>query len=385
MKERLVDPNSEQTHKISIPCSLPGKFFEDIFKRTQEMNSVLYVSTLPSAISDNEKSLYRRLVQPQASNSQYLLRNLLSLSPPKNVNTRRIVKDNLSKRIRKEEKKLSREMINRIIFSDKGHIVSTFKDYLIFDEHKEQLKRFIRLKYSLSKLRELSKNAKDLAPFRFHWKEYKALEKAESLKSRMQKFRTRTDRKEFKEISTLFISSFRYNLAREDLSSSWSILPTSSLMSSLSHDSRKIEDLLKELEQDNSPIHKSKIEEYKTTPKKSVLDNYLTKARIFVGIDDKLKIPVEGVNIESRNIKNPSQIISPLAKHSKKKAIVENVAHTLKQETRTSIEAYRTIIKPRLLGENKTTRGKVQIKQVFLSKEAFNKKLRRNNKRSIKI
>lgn len=423
MREKQTDPNSELTLRISVPRSLPCKFFEDIFKRAQEMNSVLYASTLQSAASDNERSLCRKLARKRTSGSRHL-RNLPAISFCQRIYLQKIIRDNLITRCKLEERKVNTEAISKIIFNDKGHIVSTFKDYLILDELKERLKRFVGARCSVSRLKELIRKQRGSAPFRFHWKEYKALEKAESLKSRMRNFRRRTDKREYREVSTLLANSFRRSLARDDLSSSWSRLPASSL-SSLSGD-RHLEDLLAELAREQSAIRKPNPEEpahrEENSPrqKKLTFDNYLSKVKANspVHINEPRTLLKRHDSAGTRNFEtvNPkSSLQSPphlvksqlrLKDWESSNAMiqikvnigaVENAAHTSRQRSkpRSCIEAYRTIIKPKLLGEKKEKEvavrsnvSNVHIKQVFLSKDAFNKKLRRNaknNKKFIKI
>eukprot|EP00826_Nyctotherus_ovalis_P036406 TRINITY_DN3221_c0_g4_i2.p1 TRINITY_DN3221_c0_g4~~TRINITY_DN3221_c0_g4_i2.p1 ORF type:complete len:418 (-),score=53.78 TRINITY_DN3221_c0_g4_i2:75-1328(-) len=417
MREKQADQNSELTSRISIPRSLPCKFFEDIFKRAQEMNSVLYASTLPSATGDNERSLYRRLTHKPTSDSHHHFRNLPTISFCQRIYLQKVVRDNLITRCKLEERKLNTEAISKIIFNDKGHIVSTFKDYLIFDEFKERLRRFMGMRCSAPRLKELTKKQRECAPFRFHWKEYKALEKAESLKSRMKNFRQRTDRRECKETSTLLGGSFRRSLVREDLSSSRSKFPASSL-SSLG-DERQLEDLLAELAREQSAIRRSNLEEpihrEENSPKqkKLIFDDYLSKVKVNnpAHVNEpktslKRHDSAGARNFETLDPKSslhspPHPVKNQLPSNATIQVKVnigatENVAHTLRQRSkpRSCIEAYRTIIKPKLLGEKKgkevavrSNVSNVHIKQVFLSKDAFNRKLRRNanNKKFIKI
>jgi hypothetical protein len=143
------------------------------------------------------------------------------------------------------------EGINKIIYNDNSHLVALFKDFLIYEDVKELLEIYngVRSKY---KLAELIKEApKNIVLSTYLISQTKAAKQAVKKRNKIRKIKTE-DKEQQGEQSTLFKTDFINNLAKEDLSNSISVLPTTSIECSQSEDVKKIEELLKELNEDKS-------------------------------------------------------------------------------------------------------------------------------------
>ena len=77
---------------------------------------------------------------------------LLKIRPNKNKSFLfKIITKNL-KKYNKLSNQINKEIIHNIVFDEKKRIVSIFKDYLLWDETSEFLKRFYKLKESSSRI-----------------------------------------------------------------------------------------------------------------------------------------------------------------------------------------------------------------------------------------
>ena len=153
----------------------------------------------------------------------------------------------------------NKELMNKIIYNDKGHIVALFKESLIFDEPKEVLSDFYVLCESKSRISVLAKYAKKYSPCLFQLKERRILTKAGEKKEKIKKIKCEEDDEKGDEESTFLRTGFMNSLAKEDLSNSLSRLPANSLECSSDEDCNKIMTLLSELnEKDASVLRKEK-------------------------------------------------------------------------------------------------------------------------------
>jgi len=139
------------------------------------------------------------------------------------------------------------ESINRIIYNDYTHPVSVFKDFLIYDDIKELLTSFYTFKTSRMLLKDLvNERQKKFVCFTFRLCENTIIKKGMMKKEKVKKIKEE-DMKGHESVSTFFCTTFITSLAKEDLSSSISRLPTISLDCADKEDTENIGDLLKKL------------------------------------------------------------------------------------------------------------------------------------------
>jgi len=253
------------TIKITIPVSPPHKFLNHVFAK----NSVPRVSTpvAPGIVTINanrqgEKLLLgtasiQRVYTPQCQLHTIPTRSTIQGKTPSSS----LIKINLNKQIRTTEEETNAENISKIIFDDKCHVVSLFKEYLIFDDIKELLTNWYKITESRKLLKELiPKRQKPLIPFKKHWPAYKIFSKAEDKKAKIYKLKNEKSEKD-EDGSTFLRTAYMNSLAKEDLSNSLSRLPANSLECSNEEDCGKILVLLSALnDKDVSAVRKSRLE-----------------------------------------------------------------------------------------------------------------------------
>lgn len=148
------------------------------------------------------------------------------------------------------------EDIDKIIYNDSAHIVSVFKDYLIYDDVKSLIHRSYRARESKTLLRELIKGKQAKFIVSTFWLcENKAVKKANLRRKKIRRIKEE-DLKRHESESTLFRSTFLSKLAKEDLSNSISKLPTVSLECSCIEDKDRIAELLVEFGDRNPVVSK---------------------------------------------------------------------------------------------------------------------------------
>ena len=146
------------------------------------------------------------------------------------------------------------ENIDKIIYNDYSHISSLFKEYLIYDDTKETLEQFYKIRSTKCLLNELIKNnQRNFISSTFRLCENRTIKKANLRKKKIRKIKNE-DMKQHESESTVFRSTFISTLAKEDLSNSASQIPANSLEHSCSQDTDKIAELLSELDGENKTV-----------------------------------------------------------------------------------------------------------------------------------
>ena len=159
-----------------------------------------------------------------------------------------IIEQSIPRRHKKYYDSYILESMNRIIYNDNGHLVSIFKDYLIYDDSKELLFQYYNHERSIGMLKDLIKrNDKKFIFSTYMLCENKIFKKASVKKAKIRKIRGE-DLKQRADGSTFFGTSFIDEL--EEASSSLSRITTNSFETSI-NEIGKIRDLLLELNKHN--------------------------------------------------------------------------------------------------------------------------------------
>ncbi len=170
---------------------------------------------------------------------------------------RRIVRLNILRQCSKMAAATGTEYINSLVYNDRVHIVTVFKDYLVFDETKEVLTSYCNLEESRTKLRTFTRVARQqYEPWIPALKEHRFLDKAREKKEKIRKIKE-ADKPGSEDGSTFLRTAFMNSLAKEDLSNSLSRLPANSLDCSKEEDCTRIVHLLAALnDRDGSLVRK---------------------------------------------------------------------------------------------------------------------------------
>ncbi len=270
-KLQLEPTKYKKSIRITIPSSSPYKFLNHLMQRTVGIRVSTPLAPNIHSLTSRQQTdkLFidpiahpYRISTPQCQLHSFPTRSSLEKIVPENV-----IKGSLLKACKKAQEEYNTECIEKIIYNDKGHIVSLFKDYLVFDDIKELLVRFFTRKESHKRLRELIAKEKQHRPFQMHWEDYSLLAKAQEKKAKIVKLKNESNGNkqqhagEEEEGSTFLRTAYMNSLAKEDLSNSLSRLPANSLECSNEEDCGKIIGLLSALnEKDVSAIRKSRLE-----------------------------------------------------------------------------------------------------------------------------
>eukprot|EP00826_Nyctotherus_ovalis_P050167 TRINITY_DN6122_c0_g1_i14.p2 TRINITY_DN6122_c0_g1~~TRINITY_DN6122_c0_g1_i14.p2 ORF type:complete len:340 (+),score=77.55 TRINITY_DN6122_c0_g1_i14:1099-2118(+) len=155
-----------------------------------------------------------------------------------------LIRGNLVEKCKKWCELHATENINKIIYNDRAHLVSVFKDHLIYDDSKELLVQYYSHKRSVKALKELARgNERRFVFSTFSLCENKIFKKATMKRAKIRKLESE-NLKRHANASTFFGTTFMNSL--EDVSNSISKINSNSLETSV-NDVRKIKDLLTEL------------------------------------------------------------------------------------------------------------------------------------------
>lgn len=155
-----------------------------------------------------------------------------------------LMRENLARKYKQWCERHATESINRIIYNDRAHLVSVFKDHLIYDDSKELLVQCYNHKRSVRMLKELVReNERRFVFSTFSLCENKIFKKATMKRAKIRKLESE-DLKRHANASTFFGTTFMNSL--EDVSNSISKINSNSLETSV-NDVGKIKDLLTEL------------------------------------------------------------------------------------------------------------------------------------------
>jgi len=239
---------------------------------------------------------------------------------------RSIEKVNLMNSYRVNYKLTQLEYIDKIIYNDNAHIVSVFKDYLIYDDYKSLLNRMHRTRESKTLLKELIKKRQSRFVLSTFWLcENKAIKKANLRKKKVRKIKEE-DLKRHESESTLFRSTFLSKLAKEDLSNSISKLPTVSLECSCIEDKDKIAEILIEFN-DKNPVVNKWLEQKKNKK------NPLAKTKFSVPCTSKRTIKQKKVEVKKRQSKKQVPL-------NKRVMSCETQAASKEQESKRNIKPF---------------------------------------------
>ena len=157
------------------------------------------------------------------------------------------------------------EVINKIIYNDSSHIVSLFKEFLIYEDLKELFQFYNKkheIKHLLDKLTE--NEPKNLIRSTYLINQTNEIKRAVRKKKKIERIKAEENVNRWEE-STLLRTTFMNKIAKEDLSNSISILPSNSLECSRGENPRLISELLYELE--NSPCEEINLNQTKECDK----------------------------------------------------------------------------------------------------------------------
>jgi len=133
---------------------------------------------------------------------------------PKNI-----IKRNLIKRYKELKEKTNTEVIDKLIYNERAHIVSVFNDCRIYNDHKENLIKYAIVQESLFYLPRFLFQPIIYRPFRFHWKEYCFIKRNNESKERIYKM-LNEKKARVSYNSNLFDTDYRNCLVEDDLSNS---------------------------------------------------------------------------------------------------------------------------------------------------------------------
>ncbi len=213
-----------------------------------------------------DKYITRRVSTPQSPVGRVRVK-LPSKRRSESEHKRRIIRLNILRRCHAVQLETGSKCITNIVYNNQSHIVSVFKDYLIFDDIKETLERRYRgIKECKTRLRRIltaHPMRERPAPWLPALEERVFLDRAQERKRHIRELKAADVDKAGKggEASTILRTAFLDSLAKEDLSNSLRLLPAESL--SLDHkdeESRNIESLLSALnaKEDPEPLPVSK-------------------------------------------------------------------------------------------------------------------------------
>ena len=158
-----------------------------------------------------------------------------------------IVKRNLFRQCARTLANTQVEIINKVVYNEKSHVVALFKDYLIYDDIREFMLKSHSLKESIQKMMKPPGYCKPpFVPSYLALREKGIIDKANERKEKIRKIKE-ADLKKGTEVSTFFRTGYMDSLAKEDLLNSRSNLPTNSLECESSEDGLQIAELLKKL------------------------------------------------------------------------------------------------------------------------------------------
>ena len=174
-----------------------------------------------------------------------------------------IIKRNLEKCCKEIKKDYYLEIIDKIVYNEKAHMVAIFKDYLIYDDNNEFFEKLFPIKVCII----LLENLNDIT-FHPNW-EIAApryiVERANRRRKKIQKIKNEDAKKGIKQ-SMLFGKEYMINLAKEDLGNSKSIVPADSLEASIDNNCR-ISFLLNKLEENDTILLGNSKKTTKNNPK----------------------------------------------------------------------------------------------------------------------
>ncbi len=190
---------------------------------------------------------------------------------PAEQHKQNVIRWNLLRSYRDAKTESDIEDVNKIIYNDRAHIVAIFKDYLIYDDIKDILPSYIPVRESITLLPRIIRAVKPkFVPCDAILAEQKILKKGKERKEKVRRIKEE-DKLVEEDGSTFFRTAFMNSLAKEDLSNSLSRLPANSLECSNDEDSKRILELMKEINSNDVSLHVKKAHiELRSAPKEEV-------------------------------------------------------------------------------------------------------------------
>eukprot|EP00826_Nyctotherus_ovalis_P050208 TRINITY_DN6134_c0_g1_i4.p1 TRINITY_DN6134_c0_g1~~TRINITY_DN6134_c0_g1_i4.p1 ORF type:complete len:361 (+),score=74.37 TRINITY_DN6134_c0_g1_i4:160-1242(+) len=149
--------------------------------------------------------------------------DLMSLNCPAKIQPLSIVSKNLIKRCKELDGKANIEVIDKLIYNDRAHIVSVFNECRAYSNDQEFLIKYACVQESLFFLPRVLYRPTIYRPFRFHWKEYCFLKRNNDSKERAHRMLNEKNNKKSCN-SNLFDTTYRNRLVEDDLSNSLSMI-----------------------------------------------------------------------------------------------------------------------------------------------------------------
>lgn len=147
----------------------------------------------------------------------------MSLNSPAKIQPFSIISGNLVKRCKELDDKANIEVIDKLVYNDRAHIVSVFNDCRAYNSDQEFLVKYASVPESLFFLPRILYRPATYRPFRFHWKEYCFLKRNDDSKERAHRMLNEKENKKTCN-SNLFDTTYRNRLVEDDLSNSLSMI-----------------------------------------------------------------------------------------------------------------------------------------------------------------